>query len=270
MFLERLFLVKITSAFTPLHWNFGISYTIHNVHNVPIGLRIACHEAYDVEYRGRPWRGWGSARRELGILILRLKITTWNGHDPLISPIIHMSVHGGPSFDLLHAIGHHLRVLKVPTRLHPSNQMYSTSWVHLRHHEDEHLVCIVTLSWESIPLDIDPIANASEFCMSSIIPKFRKYFKEVNLKWRFGEFNFLQLSNIGLSFFKKKRQCVSLLPQRRNSPTMSLLAWGIRSTCSLISAFMRFRLSMQSPTFTGCWWVPIWMEALWEDSFPCT
>ena len=30
--------------------------------------------------------------------------------------------------------------------------------------EDEHLVPIVTLSWELIPLDVGPIANDSELC----------------------------------------------------------------------------------------------------------
>src|SRR5665213_708460 len=98
----------------------------------------------------------------LGILILRLEIATGNGHDPLISTIVHMSGHGGPAFDPLDMIGHHPSILKVPTRLHPPNQIHSTSWTNLRHLEDENLVRLVTLSWELISLDVGPIANASE------------------------------------------------------------------------------------------------------------
>jgi hypothetical protein len=75
-----------------------------------------------------------------------------------------MSGHGGPLFDPLHVIGHHPRVLKVPTRLHQSNQIHFTSKTNLQHLEDEHLVRIVTLSWELIPLDVGPTANASELC----------------------------------------------------------------------------------------------------------
>jgi hypothetical protein len=67
----------------------------------------------------------------LGISILRLKITTYNGHDPLISLIVHMSGHNDPSFDSLDVIGHHPHVLKVTIRLHPSNHIHSTSKTNL-------------------------------------------------------------------------------------------------------------------------------------------
>jgi hypothetical protein len=46
MFLERLFLMKKTSALTTFHCNFGIFRTIHNANNVPIGLGTVRHEAY--------------------------------------------------------------------------------------------------------------------------------------------------------------------------------------------------------------------------------
>src|ERR1700737_3914763 len=100
----------------------------------------------------------------LGILIPPLENTTLKGHGPFISPIVDMSGHGGPPFDPLDVIRHHPRVLKVPTRLHSTNQIHSTSRTNLRHLEDEHLVRIVTLSWELVPLDVGPIANAFEFC----------------------------------------------------------------------------------------------------------
>ena len=83
------------------------------------------------------------------------------------------------------------------------------------------------------------------FAMASITPNFCKYLKEVTLEQRFGKFNSLQLSNTCSSFFKERRQCISLSPQRRNSPTISLLAsrtillcvaWGVCSTRSSISA----------------------------------
>ena len=114
------------------------------------------------------------------------------------------------------------------------------------------------------------------FAMPSIIPNLRKYLKEVTFERRFGKFNFLQLSNTRLSSFKERKRYVSLSPEMRKSPTMSLLAsrtillcvaWGVCSTCSSISVLMRFRLFLQTPTFIGCWWIPIWMQALWDDSF---
>jgi hypothetical protein len=82
----------------------------------------------------------------------------------LISSIVHMSRHGGPPFDPFDVIGHHPRVLEVPTRLHPMNQIHTTSRTNLGHLEDEHLVCIVPLSWELIPLDVSPIANTPQLC----------------------------------------------------------------------------------------------------------
>jgi hypothetical protein len=75
-----------------------------------------------------------------------------------------MSGHGGPSFDLLDVIGHHPRILEVPTRLHPTNQIHTTSRTNLGQLEDEHFVCIVTLSWEFVPLDVSPIANTPQLC----------------------------------------------------------------------------------------------------------
>jgi hypothetical protein len=75
-----------------------------------------------------------------------------------------MSSHGGPPFDPLDVIGHHPRILEVPTRLHLTNQIHISSRTNLRHLEDENLVCIVTLSWELVPLDVNPIANAPELC----------------------------------------------------------------------------------------------------------
>ena len=70
--------MKKTSALTTLHCNFGISRTIHNANNVPIGLGTVGHEANKV------WM-WDTVaghhvvevlpEENLGILILRLKIT---------------------------------------------------------------------------------------------------------------------------------------------------------------------------------------------------
>jgi hypothetical protein len=159
--------MKKTSALTTLHGNFGISRTIHNANSVPIGLGTVGHEAYKV------WM-WDTVaghdvvevlpKKNLGILILRLEITACNGHDPLISSIVHMSGHGGPPFDPLDVVGHHPRILEVPTRLHPTNQIHTTSRTNLGHLEDEHLVCIVPLTWKLVPLDVSPIANAPELC----------------------------------------------------------------------------------------------------------
>ena len=130
MFLKQLFPTKITSPFMLLHNNFGIARAIHNAHNIPISLCIVRHEAFEV----RMWDTMAShdvvevlPKENLGILILRLEITTCNGHYPLKSPIIHMSGHGSPSFDSLDKIGHHLHILEVPTWLHLSNQVHSTS-----------------------------------------------------------------------------------------------------------------------------------------------
>ena len=79
MFLERLFPMKKTSALTILHWNFGISRTIHNANNVPIDLRNVPHEAY----KGWMWNIMAGhdvvevlPEKHLGILILQLEITT--------------------------------------------------------------------------------------------------------------------------------------------------------------------------------------------------
>jgi hypothetical protein len=167
MFFERLFPMKKTSALTTLHGNFGISRTIHNANSVPIGLGTVGHEAYKV------WM-WDTVaghdvvevlpEENLGILILRLEITAGNGHDPLKSSIVHMSGHSGPPFDPFDVIGHHPRILEVPTRLHPTNQIHTTSRTNLGHLEDEHLVCIVPLTWKLVPLDVSPIANAPELC----------------------------------------------------------------------------------------------------------
>jgi hypothetical protein len=51
VFLQRLGLVEIAWFFVPFDWNLGISGVIDNPHDVPIGLRISCHEAFEEWFR---------------------------------------------------------------------------------------------------------------------------------------------------------------------------------------------------------------------------
>ena len=116
---QAIVLVKKTSALTPLYWIFWISRIMHNLHNVPIGLRIVRHEAYE----GWMWdivaMTWlRLCQKKIWASISSDWKSQHDGHDPLLSPIVHMRDHVGPPFDLLHVIGHHPHVLKVATRLH--------------------------------------------------------------------------------------------------------------------------------------------------------
>ena len=54
-------------------------------------------------------------------------------------------------------------MLEITARLHAFNQVDPTTRADLGHFENKNFVCIVTLSWELIPLDIGPGADTSKF-----------------------------------------------------------------------------------------------------------
>ena len=58
---------------------------------------------------------------DLRIFVLRLKITTCNDHDTLISRVIHMTDHGGSIDNMLDMVEHDLGKLKISAKLHPCN-----------------------------------------------------------------------------------------------------------------------------------------------------
>ena len=63
----------------------------------------------------------------LNILVFGLKVTTHDGHDVLISPLVDVACLGGPISDLLDMIGHDPSILKTTARLHPPNQVNTTT-----------------------------------------------------------------------------------------------------------------------------------------------
>jgi hypothetical protein len=60
-------------------------------------------------------------------------------------------------------VGHDPSMLEITARLHAFNQVDPTTRANLEHLENENFVCIVTLAWELIPLDIGPGADTSKF-----------------------------------------------------------------------------------------------------------
>ena len=105
------------------------------------------------------------SKDNLSISILRLEVTACNGHDTLICRVIHMSTsHGGSVCNTLDMVEHDLGKLKIFARLHPRNQMDSTTQANFRHLKDEDFVRVIALSRKHIPLDISLIIKASKLC----------------------------------------------------------------------------------------------------------
>ena len=170
-----------------------------------------------------------------------MEITTCNGHDPLISPIVHMNNHGGPPFNPFYMIGHHPDILKVPTRLPLSSQMHYISWTNLRHLEDEHLVPIITLTGEMIRLDVGPISNALEFCNAIHNTEFPQIFERGNLRAKVWE---IQLSTTLKHRFKlfKGEETVCVIIATKEELTNNvivgfkddLVVWGLRRMLNVL------------------------------------
>ena len=88
---------------------------------IPIGMGAGGHETLEV--------GIDNAiplhhiielllENDLGITILRLHVTTCNGHDTTIRGVIHVACHCGPLSHPFHMVEHHPSILQIFVGLH--------------------------------------------------------------------------------------------------------------------------------------------------------
>ena len=119
--LKGLALVKIARSLTIKHGNLGITATIDNSNCILVGLGAISHETLEL------WQWYTMSSHDvieilpednLCILVLRLKITTCNGHDTLICSIINMTSHYGPIGNMFDVFKHDLGMLKISAGLH--------------------------------------------------------------------------------------------------------------------------------------------------------
>jgi hypothetical protein len=103
------------------------------------------------------------SEKHLSILVLRLEVAANNSHDALVRPVVNVAGHGGPLGDAFDMVGHNPSMLEITARLRALNQVDPTTGADLGHFENKNFVCIVTLAWELIPLDIGLGVDTSKF-----------------------------------------------------------------------------------------------------------
>ena len=112
---------KLACLLTTKHGNLGITAIVDNSNRIPIGLGAISHETLEL------WQWYTMLshnvveilpKDNMCVLVLRLKITAYNGHDTLICSIINMTSHCGPIGKMFDVKKHDLGMLKISTRLH--------------------------------------------------------------------------------------------------------------------------------------------------------
>jgi hypothetical protein len=157
VFLQRLGPMEVACSLASIHENLRISRPVDNPHGIPIGLRTVSHKSFEVKL-GNSMPSHDVVKvvpeKHLSILVLRLEVTASDGHDALVGSVVNVTCHGDPLGDAFDMVGHDPSMLKISARLHALNQVDPTTGADLGHLENKNFVCIVTLVWELIPLDI--------------------------------------------------------------------------------------------------------------------
>jgi hypothetical protein len=155
MSFQRCSLVEETSALTVLHRDLWITIAIDNLDNIPIGLCIVRHEAFEVgildavlcheivEF---------SPHDTLGLRVLRLHVTYGNGHDLAIRCIVYVTRHCSPFFDMLDMVKHEPSVLEISSWLHALDKVHTTSRSVFQHLENVHLLLVLT--WKDVGMNV--------------------------------------------------------------------------------------------------------------------
>jgi hypothetical protein len=164
VFLQRLGPMEVVGSFTSIDGNLRISKPVDNPHDIPIGFCTVSHESFEVRL-GNSMPNHDVVEvvpeKHLSNLILRLEVVANDGHDALVGSVVYVAGHGGPLGDAFEMVGHDPSMLEISAKLHVFNQVDPTTMVVLKHLENKNFVCIVTLAWELILLDIGPGANTS-------------------------------------------------------------------------------------------------------------
>ena len=99
--------MKEARPFMPFQWNLRVTTTVHNLYSILVGLSAIDHEAFEL----RLCDSVSShnmiqilPKNDLSIFVFGLKITTSNGHNTLVGPIVNMASHGRPTIDALDVI----------------------------------------------------------------------------------------------------------------------------------------------------------------------
>lgn len=166
MFFQRLGPMKVAGSFASIDGNLRIPRPVDNAHGIPIGLRTVSHETLEVRLgNSMPSHDVVEVvpEKHLSILVLRLEVTTSDGHDALVGPVVNVASHGGPLGDAFDMVRHDPCILEITARLHAFNQVDPTTRADLGHFENKNFICIVTLSRELIALDVGPGADTSKF-----------------------------------------------------------------------------------------------------------
>jgi hypothetical protein len=137
-------LVEETSTLSILHGDLWITIAIDDSDNIPIGLCIVRHEAFEVgildavlcheivEF---------SPHDTLDLRVIRLYVTYSNGHD--------LAIRCLNTFDM---VEHEPSVLEISSWLHALDEVHTTSRSIYQHLEDVHL--ILALTWKDVAVDV--------------------------------------------------------------------------------------------------------------------
>jgi hypothetical protein len=130
VFLQRLDPMEVAGSLEPIDGNLWISRPVENPDGIPIGLRIVCHEAFEVRL-GNSMPSHDVVEfmleKHLSILVLGLEVAASNRHYALVGSVVYVAGHGGPRGDAFDMVGHNPSMLKIHVRLHAPNQIDPTT-----------------------------------------------------------------------------------------------------------------------------------------------
>ena len=130
VFLQRLGPMEVAKSFTPIDGNLRIFGPVDNPHNIPIGLHTVRHQSSEMKF-GDSMPSHDMVEfvlgKHLSIIILRLEVTTMDGHDALVGTVIYVVSHGGPLGDTFDMVRQDPNMFEIPVGMYALNQVDTTT-----------------------------------------------------------------------------------------------------------------------------------------------
>jgi hypothetical protein len=124
------------SSFLVNHLHRGISRTIHDMYNIPIGFCIIRHEPFEIRvYKTKTKHHLVQfcPHDTLSFCGFRLHVANCNGEHFIVHGVVKMTSHAGRLLNMLDMIKHQPTILQITIRLHAPHQINPACWPIERH-----------------------------------------------------------------------------------------------------------------------------------------
>jgi hypothetical protein len=137
------------------HIHIEMFIPINNFDDIPICLCIVCHESFEINVDTIHEHDLVKHCQQdiLGFYKLWLHVVNNNGHEFIVSQVVNMTCHSGPSLHVHDMIDHHPRILQITTKLHALDQIHTKDTIIHKYLKEEHLL-IWHLSKETTILNV--------------------------------------------------------------------------------------------------------------------